>query len=52
MVVGTPVANRTQVEVEQLIGFFANTLALRTRINGDPCFSECCVRWPPRIWLR
>ncbi|KGW74871.1 condensation domain protein [Burkholderia pseudomallei MSHR2990] len=40
MVVGTPVANRTQVEVEQLIGFFANTLALRTRINGDPCFSE------------
>ncbi|WP_198385204.1 non-ribosomal peptide synthetase [Burkholderia ubonensis] len=40
VVVGTPVSNRTQVEVEPLIGFFANTLALRTRIDGDPRFAE------------
>ena len=28
--VGTPVANRTRAELEGLIGFFVNTLALRT----------------------
>ncbi len=40
VVVGTPVSNRTQVEVEPLIGFFANTLALRTRLDGEPRFTE------------
>jgi hypothetical protein len=30
--VGTPVANRDQPEVEGLIGFFANTLALRSQL--------------------
>ncbi|MCO7227602.1 amino acid adenylation domain-containing protein, partial [Pleionea sp. CnH1-48] len=30
VVIGTPVANRMQKEVEPLIGFFVNTLALRT----------------------
>jgi non-ribosomal peptide synthetase component F len=39
VVVGTPVSNRTQVEVEPLIGFFANTLALRARLEGDPSFA-------------
>jgi len=34
--VGTPIANRQRAELEPLIGFFVNTLALRTRINpGD-----------------
>jgi amino acid adenylation domain-containing protein len=32
VVVGTPVANRQRAEIEPLIGFFVNTLALRTRI--------------------
>ena len=32
--VGTPVAGRQQQEVEKLIGFFINTLALRTELNG------------------
>ncbi|MEW5928741.1 MAG: non-ribosomal peptide synthase/polyketide synthase [Gemmatimonadota bacterium] len=36
VVVGTPVANRTRLETEGLIGFFANTLALRTDLSGDP----------------
>ncbi|WP_268746751.1 non-ribosomal peptide synthetase [Pseudomonas chlororaphis] len=40
IVVGTPIANRTRAEVEPLIGLFVNTLALRTRLEGNPTFSE------------
>ncbi|MFL6282296.1 MAG: amino acid adenylation domain-containing protein [Pyrinomonadaceae bacterium] len=40
IVVGSPIANRNQVEAEGLIGFFVNTLALRTDLSGDPTFSE------------
>jgi amino acid adenylation domain-containing protein len=36
LLVGTPVANRTRPELEGLIGFFVNTLALRVRLAGDP----------------
>ena len=36
IVVGTPIANRTQAETEGLIGFFMNTLALRSDLSGDP----------------
>ncbi len=36
VVVGTPVANRRRAELEPLIGFFVNTLALRVRIDEDP----------------
>jgi len=38
VVVGTPVANRGRLEIEGLIGFFANTLALSTDLGGDPPF--------------
>ncbi|MDZ7358889.1 MAG: amino acid adenylation domain-containing protein, partial [candidate division KSB1 bacterium] len=38
--IGTPIANRTRKEVEALIGFFANTLVLRTDLSGDPSFVE------------
>ncbi|HET9526114.1 MAG TPA: condensation domain-containing protein, partial [Pyrinomonadaceae bacterium] len=38
LVVGTPVANRSREELEGLIGFFVNTLALRTDFTGDPTF--------------
>ncbi|MEJ7675714.1 MAG: condensation domain-containing protein [Chitinophagaceae bacterium] len=38
--VGSPIANRTQHEVEGLIGFFVNTLALRSEINGEATFTE------------
>ncbi|MGD7392187.1 condensation domain-containing protein, partial [Ralstonia pseudosolanacearum] len=34
VVVGSPVANRTRSEVESLIGFFVNTLALRVEVSG------------------
>ena len=35
VVIGTPVANRPRVELEELIGFFVNTLALRCRVDGE-----------------
>ncbi|HVR95631.1 MAG TPA: amino acid adenylation domain-containing protein, partial [Thermoanaerobaculia bacterium] len=44
VVVGTPVANRQRPEVQELIGFFANTLALRTGLGGDPAFPELLAR--------
>jgi hypothetical protein len=36
VVIGTPVANRTRSEIEPLIGFFVNTLALRINLSGSP----------------
>lgn len=44
IVVGTPVANRGQAETEGLIGFFLNTLVLRTDFFGDPTFAELLGR--------
>ncbi len=44
VVVGTPVANRGRAELEDLIGFFANTLALRVDLSGDPGFEELARR--------
>ncbi len=38
IVVGTPIANRNRSEVEGLIGFFVNTLALRADLGDDPGF--------------
>ncbi len=38
VVIGTPVAGRDRVELEGLIGFFANTLALRGDLSGEPSF--------------
>ena len=42
--VGSPIANRTRIELEQLIGFFVNSLALRTDLTGDPSFRELLGR--------
>ncbi|KPW18176.1 Syringopeptin synthetase C, partial [Pseudomonas syringae pv. aceris] len=36
VVIGTPVANRLRAEVEDLIGFFVNTLAIRVDLSGAP----------------
>jgi amino acid adenylation domain-containing protein len=44
MVIGTPIANRGRAELEDLIGFFANTLALRVNLAGDPGFAELARR--------
>lgn len=42
--VGTPVANRNRAEFERLIGFFANTLVMRTDLSGDLSFRELLRR--------
>jgi len=44
VVVGSPVANRNRAEIEGLIGFFANMLALRTDLSGNPTFQELLGR--------
>ncbi len=36
VVIGTPVANRGRAQLEPLIGFFVNTLALRVDLSGEP----------------
>jgi non-ribosomal peptide synthetase component F len=38
--VGSPVGGRTDVDLEQVVGLFANTLALRGDLSGDPTFGE------------
>ncbi|MFN7140346.1 MAG: non-ribosomal peptide synthetase, partial [Limisphaerales bacterium] len=40
IIVGTPIAGRTRVETEDLIGFFVNTLALRSRVQADLSFRD------------
>ncbi|HEY9640849.1 MAG TPA: amino acid adenylation domain-containing protein, partial [Coleofasciculaceae cyanobacterium] len=38
--VGSPIANRNRSELEGLIGFFVNSLVLRTDLSGNPTFRE------------
>ncbi|MEZ4868985.1 MAG: amino acid adenylation domain-containing protein [Caldilineaceae bacterium] len=40
IVVGTPIANRNRQELEPLIGFFVNTLAIRAQLGGNPTGRE------------
>ncbi|MFI6482208.1 amino acid adenylation domain-containing protein [Nonomuraea sp. NPDC050663] len=42
--VGSPVPGRTRPETEHMIGFFANTLVLRTSLAGSPTFAELVGR--------
>ncbi|MFM0286805.1 non-ribosomal peptide synthetase [Paraburkholderia megapolitana] len=44
IVVGSPIANRRSSMTEPLIGFFANTLALRVDLSGNPTFDELLAR--------
>jgi amino acid adenylation domain-containing protein len=44
IVVGSAIANRNRAELEGLVGFFVNTLALRTNLAGDPTFRELIRR--------
>ena len=40
VLIGTPTANRGRAEIERLIGFFVNTLALRVDLSGSPTVSN------------
>ncbi|WP_340617127.1 condensation domain-containing protein [Xenorhabdus entomophaga] len=40
VIIGTPSSGRSRQEVEPLIGFFVNTLALRTRASGELTVAE------------
>ncbi|MDH6349569.1 linear gramicidin non-ribosomal peptide synthetase LgrD [Brevibacillus sp. 1238] len=44
ILVGTPIAGRNKQETEQLIGYFINTLVLRTDMSGHPSFRELLAR--------
>jgi hypothetical protein len=44
IIVGFPVAGRDRPELENLIGFFVNTLPLRTDLSGDPSFRALLAR--------
>ena len=44
VVIGTPTANRGRAEIENLIGFFVNTLAIRLDLSGSPTVCELLQR--------
>ncbi|WP_244514878.1 condensation domain-containing protein, partial [Ensifer sp. LCM 4579] len=44
LVIGVPSANRGRREVEELIGFFVNTLAVRIDLSGEPSVSDLLER--------
>jgi nonribosomal peptide synthetase DhbF len=42
--IGSIFGGRTRADLEPLVGFFANTLVLRTDTSGDPAFTELVAR--------
>ena len=44
ILVGSPMAGRNHRELEKLIGYFANTLVLRTQLNGSQTFRAVLKR--------
>ncbi|SRR5579883_3433341 len=42
--IGSPIANRNRSEIEGLIGFFVNSLVLRTNLWGNPTFKQLLYR--------
>jgi amino acid adenylation domain-containing protein len=44
ILVGTPIAGRDRIEIEKLIGFFADTIVLRMRISDDLTFRDVLGR--------
>jgi alpha-ketoglutarate-dependent taurine dioxygenase len=42
--VGSPIAGRNRPELEKLIGFFVNTMVLRTELGGNPTFRQMLGR--------
>jgi len=44
IIIGSVIANRNRVEIEELIGFFVNTMVLRTDLSGNPTVRELLSR--------
>lgn len=44
IVIGTTIANRSHFETQNLMGFFQNTLVLRSEVNGGLTFTEVLKR--------
>ncbi len=44
ILIGTPIAGRQRVELENLIGLFVNTLVIRTDLSGEPTFKTLLAR--------
>jgi amino acid adenylation domain-containing protein len=44
IVIGTPFAGRNRTELESMVGYFINPLALRLDLSGDPTFRELLQR--------
>lgn len=47
--IGIPVAGRQQPELQPLIGYFVNTLPLRSKLEGNPTFRELVQRIKPEL---
>ncbi|MDY7023841.1 MAG: condensation domain-containing protein, partial [Cyanobacteriota bacterium] len=50
IIIGSPVANRNRKEIEGLIGFFINTLVLRSNLSGNPTFREFLQEVKTTTW--
>ena len=44
IILGSPIASRTRVETENLIGFFVNTVVMRNDLSGNPTFRQLLGR--------
>jgi amino acid adenylation domain-containing protein len=44
IIVGTPLASRSKKELENLIGYFVNSIVMRTSLEGEPSFTELLTR--------
>ncbi|MFE0486171.1 condensation domain-containing protein, partial [Streptomyces tendae] len=42
--IGSPVAGRDDPALDELVGFFVNTVVIRTDLTGDPRFTDLLIR--------